>query len=70
MTTFLPNDELFENWYYRRDPTHVVFYKKKTFQHIGNQRNWQVFFPSENIVLFIKNNLNLITMCYEYSSKI
>ncbi len=54
MTTFLPKDELFENWYYRRDPTHVVFYKKKTFQHIGFQRNWEVFFPSENIVLFHK----------------
>ena len=54
MTTFLPKDELFENWYYRRDPKHVVFYKKKTFQHIGNQRNWQVFFPSENIVLYYK----------------
>ena len=54
MTTFLTKNELFENWYYRRDPTHVVFYKKKTFQHIGYQRNWQVFFPSENIVLFYK----------------
>ena len=54
MTTFLPRDDLFENWYYRRDPTHVVFYKKQTFQHIGFQRNWQVFFPSENIVLFHK----------------
>ena len=54
MTTFLPEDDMFENWYYRRDPTHVVFYKKETFQHIGFQRNWQVFFPSENIVLFYK----------------
>ena len=54
MTTFLTKDEMFENWYYRRDPTHVVFFKKKTFQHIGFQRNWQVFFPSENIVLFHK----------------
>ena len=54
MTTFLINDDMFQNWYYRRDPTHVVFYKKKTFQHIGFQRNWQVFFPSENIVLFHK----------------
>ena len=54
MTTFLPKDELFENWYYRRDPTHVVFYNKKTFKYIGFQRNWQVFFPSENIVLFYK----------------
>ena len=54
MTTFLPRDDLFEDWYYRRDPTHVVFYKKQTFQHIAFQRNWQVFFPSENIVLFHK----------------
>ena len=54
MTTFLTKDEIFKNWYYRRDPTHVVFYTKKTFQHIGFQRNWQLFFPSENIVLFHK----------------
>ena len=54
MTTFLTNDELFENWYYRRDPTHVVFYKKETFQYIAFQRNWQVFFPSKNIAFFYK----------------
>ena len=54
MTTFLLKDEMFEKWYYRRDPTHVVFYKKQTFQHIAFQRGWQVFFPSENIVLFHK----------------
>ena len=54
MTSFLPKDDLFENWYYRRDPTHVVFYKRQTFLHIGFQRNWQVVFPSENIVLFHK----------------
>ena len=54
MTSFLPNDFHFENWHYRRDPTHVVFYKKHTFQHIAFQRNWQVFYPSENIALFYK----------------
>ena len=54
MTTFLTNDDMFPNWYYRRDPTHVVFFKKKTFQYIRFQRNWQVFFPSENIALFHK----------------
>ena len=54
MTTFLPKDDLFDNWYYRRDPTHVVFYKKETFQYIAFQRNWHVFFPSENVVLFYK----------------
>ena len=28
MTNFLSDDSLFANWYYRRDPTHVVFYAK------------------------------------------
>ena len=37
MTTFLPEDDIFENWYYRRHPTHVAFYKKKTFRYIGSQ---------------------------------
>ena len=54
MTSFLTKDDLFENWYYRKDPTHVVFFNKQTFKHIGFQRNWKVFFPSENIVLFHK----------------
>ena len=54
MTSFLLNDNFFKNWYYRKDPTHVVFYKKKTFEHIGYQRNWQVFFPTDNVVLFYK----------------
>ena len=54
MTSFLLNDNLFENWYYRRDPTHVVFYKRKTFEHIGFQQNWKVYFPTDNVVLFYK----------------
>ena len=54
MTSFLPSDKLFQNWYYRKDPTHVVFYKEKTFKIIASQRNWKVSFPSKNIVLFNK----------------
>ena len=49
---------LFKNWHYRRDPTHVVFYKKKTFEVIANQRNWNVLFPSKNIALFNKIDPN------------
>ena len=54
MTSFMTEDYLFENWHYRRDPTHVVFYKKITFKIIANQRNWKINFPSKNIVLFNK----------------
>ena len=54
MTSFMTEDYLFENWHYRRDPTHVVFYKKITFEIIAYQRDWKINFPSKNIVLFNK----------------
>ena len=54
MTSFMTEDYLFENWHYRRDPTHVVFYKKITFKIIANQRDWKINFPSKNVVLFNK----------------
>ena len=31
MTNFYTDDNLFEDWYYRKDPTHVVFYCEETF---------------------------------------
>ena len=54
MTDFLVEDALFENWYYRRDPTHVVFYAKTTFQIIAKRRGWICTFPDNNIALLIK----------------
>ena len=55
MTTFLTEDKSFENWYYRRDPTHVVFYAEKTFEVIAEQNNWQLEIPAKDIALFCKN---------------
>ena len=55
MTSFLPTDELFKNWYYRKDPTHVVFYTKETFEVIASQRNWSLEIESKDVVLFYKN---------------
>ncbi|MEK9532519.1 MAG: hypothetical protein VW162_06415 [Alphaproteobacteria bacterium] len=57
MTNFLSDDSLFENWYYRRDPTHVVLYAKITFQIIAKQRGWICKFPDNNIALFVKPHL-------------
>ena len=56
MTSFLTVDETFENWYYRRDPTHVTFYCEKTFQVIASQRNWTCEIHSKDIVLLQKNH--------------
>ena len=54
MTTFLPKDELFENWYYIKDPTHVAFYSKNTFLIIGKMFKWDCEFLSNNLVFFKK----------------
>ena len=54
MTCFLTTDDEFENWYYRRDPTHVTFYSEKTFDVIAAQRNWDCEIKSKDIVLLQK----------------
>ena len=55
MTSFLTTDDKFENWYYRRDPTHVTFYCEKTFQVMASQRDWTCEIKSRNVVLMQKN---------------
>ena len=54
MTCFSTADDAFENWHYRRDPTHVVFYKESTFEVISSQRRWVCDFPLKDIVLISK----------------
>ena len=54
MTDFITTEDAFDRWYYRRDPTHVVFYSEKTFEVIADQRGWNCEIPSKNIVLFNK----------------
>lgn len=54
MTSLLDNDEGFERWHYRRDPTHVVFYKRITFEFLGRRLGWVPEFPARRVVLFRK----------------
>ena len=54
MTSFLTTDDAFEDWYYRRDPTHVVFYTERTFEVIASQKNWVCEIPKKDIVLMYK----------------
>ena len=54
MTSFMPSDLEFEDWYYRRDPTHVVFYNEKTFEVIASQMEWNLIILSKDIIIFKK----------------
>ena len=54
MTCFQTDDDRFDNWHYRRDPTHVVFYREDTFEWLANRYGWQLEVPAKDVVLFRK----------------
>jgi hypothetical protein len=54
MTNFYNNSIDFEDWYYRKDPTHVVFYTEQTLEVIALMMAWSIEIPANNIVLFKK----------------
>ncbi len=51
-TQLLSDGQNFKDWWYRRDPTHVCFYGKKTFDWIGHWRGWKVEYPIDGIIVF------------------
>ena len=54
MTNFHSKENIFENWYYIKDPTHVVFYSKNTFLIIAKMFKWDCEFLNNNLVFFKK----------------
>ncbi|WP_273428035.1 class I SAM-dependent methyltransferase [Marinobacter sp.] len=54
MTCFQTDDARFANWHYRRDPTHVVFYRERTLAIIGDQLGWELVVPRKDVALFRK----------------
>ncbi len=54
MTCFQTDDDRFANWHYRRDPTHVVFYREQTFAWLAERFGWQLKVPRKDVVIFRK----------------
>lgn len=54
MTKRLVNQADFASWYYRRDPTHIVFYAPQTFMWIGSQTGLSVEFISDDVVFLVR----------------
>ncbi|MEM7044578.1 MAG: class I SAM-dependent methyltransferase [Pseudomonadota bacterium] len=52
MTCFQTDDGRFAGWHYRRDPTHVTFYRPATLQVIAEQRGWSCEIPRKDVALF------------------
>lgn len=54
MTAFLTDDAKFAGWYYRRDPTHVVFYREATLRCVAERQGWRCEFPVPDVALMEK----------------
>lgn len=54
MTCFQTDDSRFANWHYRRDPTHVVFYREATMDWIANRFGWSLEVPAKDVAIFRK----------------
>jgi SAM-dependent methyltransferase len=52
MTRYYPTEkgqarpELFEKWFYKRDPTHICFYCRETFEWIAREKNCRIAFDN------------------------
>lgn len=47
-------DQAFEDWWYVKDETHVVFYRPRTMEWIGEWMDWTASFPGRDVVVFRK----------------
>jgi SAM-dependent methyltransferase len=54
MTCFQNDDARFSSWHYRRDPTHVVFYREETLRHIARSYGWSCEIPVKDVALMQK----------------
>ena len=51
MTCFQTDDARFAGWHYRKDPTHVAFYREETFRYLGARWGWRVEIPAKDVAL-------------------
>ncbi len=54
MTCFQTDDARFSDWHYRRDPTHVVFYRAATWRYLAAARGWSCEIPVKDVALLRK----------------
>ncbi|MEC9491055.1 MAG: class I SAM-dependent methyltransferase [Halanaerobiales bacterium] len=54
MTSFHPGPEEFADWWYKWDPTHIVFYNLNTFQKLAEDFNLKIIYTDEEKYIIFK----------------
>ena len=52
MTCFQTADARFARWHYRRDPTHVVFYRERTMAWLAQNLGLNLEIPAKDVAFF------------------
>jgi SAM-dependent methyltransferase len=55
MTAFRPKFEKFQNWYYKRDLTHIRFFTINTFIWLANELKAELIVPENGVVILKKH---------------
>ncbi len=55
MTSFHPGPEKFADWWYKWDPTHIIFYNLNTFQKIAEDYNLKIIYTNGEKYILFKN---------------
>jgi len=58
MTQILVDETSFPSWHYRRDPTHVAFFRRQTFDFLRQYFGYRIDWPHPSVVLMQKTGKN------------
>ncbi len=56
MTKRATTQTAFKSWHYINDPTHVRFYSDKTFKHIAQLLNAELYLPEKDVAILVKKS--------------
>ena len=55
MTSFHPGPDEFEDWWYKWDPTHIVFYNQKTFEKLALNFGLEIIYTDREKYILLKS---------------
>ena len=51
----IPCEQSFSEWYYKRDPTHIVFYTPKTFEWLAQKMGFKIIYNNQFDFVLLQN---------------
>ncbi len=57
MTQFYNEEINFQKWWYKNDPTHIVFYRQETLDYIAKKYSLKVLYNDQRSVIIFQNGL-------------